>query len=164
MEKVLKAFAIIDFSSNAFRAETPREMGNLNALIDLLCNSNTLGGSLHPELTNLNFLKSLNLSSNKLTGLIPTESQLQAFNAFACEGNSGLYCAQHIQMIDKTSSPDGSRQNSKSEMGWMLSAAQEGFHIGLTIFVGLLLYIKRFRQCYCKHLAKTCYGITAPRH
>jgi len=51
-----------------------------------------------------------------------------------------------------STSPDESQWGSKSQAEWILKGAEVGFPVGLTIFIGPLLYIKRWRRWYCKHL------------
>uniref|UniRef100_A0A803KVT4 Uncharacterized protein n=1 Tax=Chenopodium quinoa TaxID=63459 RepID=A0A803KVT4_CHEQI len=173
-------FSIIDFSNNFFHGELPKELGNLNGLIvlnlshnsfsgkiplsfgnlsqiqslDLSCNA--LSDKIPPQLANLNFLEYLNLSFNKLSGRIPTSTQLQSFNASSYQGNQGLYGPPltpipRIQVNSDSSSQD-SDWISKSTFEWMLMGAEVGFPVGITVILGPLLYIKRYREWYCNFL------------
>jgi len=184
VRKVLKIFTTIDLSNNAFHGEIPRELGNLNALIflnlshnslsgnipssfgnltqleSLDLSSNALSGHIPPELANLNFLEWLNLSFNRLVGPIPTSTQLQSFDPSSYKGNPGLYgppltgAHANVPASKPSTSADGSQWSSKREVEWMLQGAEVGFPVGLTIFVGPLLYIKRWRRWYCRHLGR----------
>ncbi|XP_021752779.1 receptor-like protein 12 isoform X2 [Chenopodium quinoa] len=179
LQYILTIFTSIDFSNNAFHGELPEELGNLNALVvlNLSYNSfsghipsslgnlsqiesldlswNNLSGKIPAQLANLNFLEYLDLSFNKLSGKIPTGPQLQTFKASSYEGNQGLYgpplTAKDPTVTPPTSS-EGSNWSSKSEQEWMLRGAEVGFPVGITVFVGPILYIKRYREWYCKHL------------
>jgi len=51
-------------------------------------------------------------------------------------------------------SPDEPQWTSESEVEWTLQGAEVGFPVGPTIFVGPLLYIKRWSQWYCRHLGR----------
>ncbi|XP_021771296.1 receptor like protein 30-like [Chenopodium quinoa] len=179
LQYILITFTSIDFSSNAFHGELPRELGNLNALVvlnlshnsfwghipssfgnlsqieslDLSCNA--LTGKIPGELGNLNFLGYLNLSFNKLTGMIPTSTQLQSFDASSYEGNQALYGPPLTEPDSRATPPtssEGSYWSSKNNIEWMLMGAEVGFPVGIMIFIGPLLYIKRYREWYCKHL------------
>ncbi|KNA17824.1 hypothetical protein SOVF_076430 [Spinacia oleracea] len=176
----LAIYTVIDFSNNAFQGKLPKELGNLHALVvlnlshnsflghipssfgnltqveslDLSCNA--FSGRIPAQLANLNFLEYLNLSFNKLSGKIPTGSQLQLFNASSYEGNRGLYgppLTEHNPEANLTTSSQGSNRSSKSDIiEWMLRGAEVGFPVGIAIFVGPILYIKRYREWYCRHL------------
>ncbi|CAO2832227.1 unnamed protein product [Amaranthus hypochondriacus] len=175
---ILESFISIDCSNNAFHGELPTELGNLNALRVLnlshnlfsgnipssignmsqiesldLC-YNALSGKIPSQLANMNFLAYLNISFNKLSGGIPTSTQLQSFNASSYEGNEGLYGPPltPISKNDPSTSSKGSDQTSKIDIESMLKGAGVGFPVGIIVFIGPLIYIKRYREWYCKHL------------
>ncbi|PPD76775.1 hypothetical protein GOBAR_DD26294 [Gossypium barbadense] len=72
-ESLLSIWTIIDLSSNQFRGEIPKILGELHLLIVLNLSHNCLTGPIPSSLGNLSELESLDLSSNKLQGRIPTE-------------------------------------------------------------------------------------------
>ncbi|KAH1084005.1 hypothetical protein J1N35_023766, partial [Gossypium stocksii] len=72
-ESLLPIWMVIDLSSNQFRGEIPKILGELHLLIVLNLSHNCLIGPIPSSLGNLSELESLDLSSNKLEGRIPTE-------------------------------------------------------------------------------------------
>ncbi|MFQ6666039.1 hypothetical protein Gotur_032558, partial [Gossypium turneri] len=72
-ELLLSIWTVIDLSSNQFRGEIPKILGELHLLIVLNLSHNCLIGPIPSSLGNLSELESLDLSSNKLEGRIPTE-------------------------------------------------------------------------------------------
>ncbi|XP_074311597.1 uncharacterized protein LOC141647352 [Silene latifolia] len=181
LQKILTIFTSIDLSSNDFHGNLPKELGNMNALkvlnlshnglsgeiprsignlsqlesLDLCCNS--LTGHIPQQLASLSFLGYLNLSFNNLVGQIPTSTQLQSFDPSSYEGNPGLYNAPitpagKIRPGSSPSSLNGSHWSHKSEVTWMLSGAAVGYALGITVFFGPLLCIKRLRDWYNYHV------------
>ncbi|GKV15106.1 hypothetical protein SLEP1_g25907 [Rubroshorea leprosula] len=114
LERILKIFTTIDFSSNQFHGPIPEELGELNslkglnlshnsltsqipsslgkltALESLDLSSNKLEGRIPEQLTNLTFLSVLNLSHNELVGHIPEGNQFNTFSNDSYIGNSRL--------------------------------------------------------------------------
>ncbi|KAL2920471.1 Receptor-like protein 43 [Bienertia sinuspersici] len=182
LQYILTTFTSIDFSCNAFHGKIPEELGALNALkelnlshnsfsgkipssignlsqvesLDLSCN--TFSGKIPPQLENLNSLGYLNLSFNKLSGKIPTSAHLDTFDASSYKGNEGLYgppltpFRHDPETTASTTHAQDSNGGSESELEWMLSGAEVGFPVGIIIFFGPILYIKRYRDWYCRHL------------
>ncbi|KAL1075147.1 hypothetical protein V6Z11_D11G339600, partial [Gossypium hirsutum] len=72
-ESLLSIWTVIDLSSNQFRGEIPKILGELHLLLVLNLSHNCLIGPIPSSLGNLSELESLDLSSNKLEGRIPTE-------------------------------------------------------------------------------------------
>ncbi|TYI58227.1 hypothetical protein E1A91_D11G340400v1 [Gossypium mustelinum] len=72
-ESLLSIWTVIDLSSNQFRGEIPKILGELHLLTVLNLSHNCLIGPIPSSLGNLAELESLDLSSNKLEGRIPTE-------------------------------------------------------------------------------------------
>ncbi|TYH46678.1 hypothetical protein ES332_D11G354800v1 [Gossypium tomentosum] len=72
-ESLLSIWMQIDLSSNQFRGEIPKILGELHLLTVLNLSHNCLIGPIPSSLGNLSELESLDLSSNKLDGRIPTE-------------------------------------------------------------------------------------------
>ncbi|KAJ8429826.1 hypothetical protein Cgig2_000154 [Carnegiea gigantea] len=156
----LNALIVLNLSHNSLSGNIPSSFRNLSQLESLNLSCNSLSGDIPQELTKLSFLESLNLSFNQLTGPIPTSTQLQSFDASSYEGNPGLYGplltpssrSKHAPGLTPPMSLDRLHWSSKNEVEWMLRGAEVGFPVGLTIFIGPLLYIKRWRRWYCKHL------------
>ncbi|GKV33104.1 hypothetical protein SLEP1_g41648 [Rubroshorea leprosula] len=73
LQRILTIFTIIDFSSNRFDGEIPKELGELNSLLLLNLSHNSLNGQIPSSLGKLAELESLDLSSNKLEGRIPEQ-------------------------------------------------------------------------------------------
>ncbi|GKV33192.1 hypothetical protein SLEP1_g41728 [Rubroshorea leprosula] len=114
LERIMTIFTTIDFSSNRFHGEIPKELGELNSLLLLnICHnslsgqipsslgklaelesldlsSNKLEGRIPEQLTKLTFLSVLNLSHNELVGHIPEGKQFSTFSNDSYVGNSGL--------------------------------------------------------------------------
>ncbi|XP_021717944.1 receptor-like protein 12 [Chenopodium quinoa] len=180
LQYILTIFSIIDFSNNLLHGELPVELGNLNGLVVLNLSHNSFSGKIPPsignlsqiqsldlscnifseriptQLANLNFLGYLNLSYNKLSGKIPTSTQLQSFDASSYEGNQGLYgpplAPFNGNEVDPRTNSQGSDWSSKSVLEWMLMGAEVGFPVGITVILGPLLYIRRYREWYCSYL------------
>ncbi|MFQ6652700.1 hypothetical protein Gotur_024444 [Gossypium turneri] len=72
-ESLLSIWTVIDLSSNQFRGEIPKILGELHLLIVLNLSHNCLIGPIPSSLGDLSELESLDLSSNKLEGRIPTQ-------------------------------------------------------------------------------------------
>ncbi|XP_017979777.1 PREDICTED: leucine-rich repeat receptor protein kinase EMS1-like [Theobroma cacao] len=114
LAETLTIFKSIDFSSNLFCGQIPKEVGelislqtlnlsnnnltgpippsfgNMVALESLDLSSNKLGGGIPSQLTNLTFLEVLNLSQNDLVGPIPHGKQFDTFENDSYSGNLGL--------------------------------------------------------------------------
>ncbi|GLT59095.1 hypothetical protein SLA2020_319340 [Shorea laevis] len=73
LEKILKIFTTIDFSSNQFHGPIREELGELNSLFLLNLSYNSLNGQIPSSLGKLTELEALDLSSNKLEGWIPKQ-------------------------------------------------------------------------------------------
>ncbi|XP_060669247.1 receptor-like protein 7 isoform X13 [Ziziphus jujuba] len=112
--KVPEGFTCIDFSSNNFSGEIPKQLGlltylkvlnlsnnalsghipssfgNMHELESLDLSRNRLNGEIPASLSNLNFLEVLDLSHNQLSGRIPKGTQIQTFSADCFQDNEGL--------------------------------------------------------------------------
>ncbi|KAF3448105.1 hypothetical protein FNV43_RR08815 [Rhamnella rubrinervis] len=179
--KIQTVFTSIDFSSNNFHGEIPKELGQLKALyvLDLsnnvlsgqipssLCNlrhleslelsKNDLNGAISASLANLNFLSFLNLSYNQLEGGIPAGNQIQTFSTASFQGNKGL-CGPPL--LDCT---DGVirmlPEIPKAKIEWELIAAEIGFLIGFGSVIGSLVFFRRWRKWYFHHVEDIAFSI-----
>jgi Leucine-rich repeat (LRR) protein len=75
----LKALYVLNFSNNAFSGKIPSTIWNLKQLESLDLSNNSLVGEIPMELASLSFLSYLNLAFNPLVGKIPTGTQIQSF-------------------------------------------------------------------------------------
>ncbi|XP_050381041.1 receptor-like protein 7 isoform X2 [Argentina anserina] len=82
---------LVDFSSNRFEGDIPRNIGNLRALHLLNLSNNTLTGPIPSSLGNLTALESLDLSQNQLSGKIPSVLAQLTFLAYFNVSNNRLY-------------------------------------------------------------------------
>ncbi|KAJ8423374.1 hypothetical protein Cgig2_026792 [Carnegiea gigantea] len=151
---------ILNLASNCFSGNIPSSLGNLSQLESLDLSCNALSGNIPRQLVKLNFLEYLNLSFNKLGGPIPTSTQFQSFDASSYKGNPRLYgppltpgqALGSIHPSMPSISLDESQWGSNNQVEWMLRGVEVGLSVGLTIFIVPLLYFKRWRRWYCKHL------------
>ncbi|WCJ38722.1 Receptor-like protein EIX2 [Euphorbia peplus] len=114
-ESILEYVRVMDFSSNNFSGEIPKEITSLPQLQSLNLSSNFLSGEIPEDIgvmrglealdfsrnefngripqsmTSLTFLSILNLSYNNLSGRISTGTQLQSFPSSSFIGNGGLW-------------------------------------------------------------------------
>ncbi|KNA08454.1 hypothetical protein SOVF_162440 [Spinacia oleracea] len=180
MLKILTIFTSIDFSSNNFHGEIPKEIGDLHSLtvLNLSHNSfsssippsigdltslesldlsgNQLNGDIPQQFTQLTFLAFLNLSYNKLTGKIPTGNQLSTFDSSSFEGNQGL-CG--LPLIECSSIPERNSNTSSvpdgiSRFDWQYILIGSGFGTGAALVITPLMFWKKGRKWYDKLLDK----------
>ncbi|GMY25559.1 receptor-like protein 7 [Fagus crenata] len=189
--KILTLFTLIDFSHNNLDGLIPEEFGKLKSLHGLNLSHNALTGQIPPSLGNLTTLESVDLSSDKLTGEIPMHlvdltflavldlsfnqlvgsiPQGKQFNTFendSYEGNKGL-CGSPMTakcQSDKAPPPSAfeeTHSNSGIVIGWNFISAELGFIFGFGIVIGPLMFWKRWRIWYCKHVDDILFS-TYPR-
>ncbi|KAF3448101.1 hypothetical protein FNV43_RR08811 [Rhamnella rubrinervis] len=83
MLKILfTGFTYIDFSSNKFHGEIPKEFGQLISLYGLNLSNNLLSGQIPSSFGNMRQLESLDLSRNHLSGKIPESLSNLSFLGF----------------------------------------------------------------------------------
>ncbi|KAL2337719.1 hypothetical protein Fmac_012165 [Flemingia macrophylla] len=173
--KILTAFTSIDFSSNHFEGEIPKEMFNFKALYTLNLSNNAFSGQIPPsignlkelesldlsknslegnipiELTTLSFMSFLNLSSNHLVGKIPSGTQLQSFPASSFEGNEGLYgppLTGKVYGKEPKGLPQPECGRLACTVDWNFISVELGLVFGLAIVYVPLLIWKRWRVWY----------------
>ncbi|EEF46852.1 serine/threonine-protein kinase bri1, putative [Ricinus communis] len=81
-ERILKFFAVINFSSNRFEGRIPEVIGNLREVQLLNLSNNILTGQIPPSLGSMKELEALDLSRNQLSGEIPMKLAQLSFLAF----------------------------------------------------------------------------------
>ncbi|MED6121508.1 hypothetical protein PIB30_030815 [Stylosanthes scabra] len=182
--KILTLFTSIDFSSNHFQGEIPKELfdfkalhvlnisnnalcgqippsiGNLKQLESLDLSNNSLQGEIPTELASLNFLSVMNLSFNELVGRIPTGTQIQSFPNSSFIHNKGLCGAPLTAICSEVSPASGGAPrternvNLACEVHWDLVSAEVGLVFGLGSIIVPLLFWKKWRMRYCQFLDK----------
>ncbi|XP_061353050.1 receptor-like protein 7 [Gastrolobium bilobum] len=159
-----KALIVLNLSHNAFSSHIPLSFGNLTQLESLDMSNNNLSKVIPTQMASLSFLSVLNLSFNHLVGKIPTGTQIQSFEADSFEGNEGL-CGPPLT---KNCSDDGVQDlpippytapETHSSIDWNFLSSEIGFTFGFG-FVNLpLIFWKRWRLWYSKHVDDLLYKI-----
>ncbi|KAL4606288.1 hypothetical protein ACB092_09G091800 [Castanea dentata] len=155
----LKSLYSLNLSHNALSGKTPPSLGNLTQLESLDLSSNNLTGEIPMQLEDLTFLAVLNLSFNKLVGRVPQGKQFATFSENSYEGNRGL-CGDYL--TKKCAAATGPRSplptfeethlNPGIVIDWNFISAELGFVFGLGIVIGPLMFWKRWRIWYYKHV------------
>ncbi|KAL1212344.1 Receptor-like protein 54 [Cardamine amara subsp. amara] len=96
LEKILKTYAVVDFSGNRLQGHIPSSLAKLTQLQSLDLSRNQLSGNIPQELGVLTFLSYMNMSHNKLTGQIPKSTQIGGLPKSSFEGNINL-CGLPLQ-------------------------------------------------------------------
>ncbi|KAE9610867.1 putative leucine-rich repeat domain, L domain-containing protein [Lupinus albus] len=167
--KILTVFTSIDFSSNNFRGEIPKELfdfkalyllnlsnnllsgqipsfvGNLKQLESLDLSINTLEGKIPVEIASLSFLSFLNLSFNQLSGVIPTGTQIQSFPYTSFIGNKVL-CGPPLTTNCSANNNVPPTQLSNTEFDWQFVTTGVGFGSGAGLVVPLLMIWEKGRK------------------
>lgn len=153
-----KALYILNFSNNRLSGEIPYSIGNLKELESLDLSNNSLIGTIPVQLENLSFLSYLNLSFNHLRGKIPTGTQLQLFSASSFEGNDGLYGPPLTEITeDKRQDelhPELACGRVACSIDWNYLSVELGSVFGLGVFIGPLMFWKKWRIRYWKLVDK----------
>jgi hypothetical protein len=104
------------------------------------------------------FLSVLNLSYNQLVGQIPFIKQFATFSEASYEGNKGLYGCPLKKGCTSTKprSPPPTFEDSHSKFGllidWNYLSAKLRFVFGFWLIIGPLMFWKRWRIQYYKHV------------
>ncbi|KAJ1389289.1 Leucine-rich repeat [Sesbania bispinosa] len=155
---------IVDLASNNFSGSIPSSLGNLKHLESLDLSINSLSGEIPTELARLSFLSVMNLSYNHLVGKIPTGTQIQTFEADSFIGNEGL-CGPPLtpncsgEGLPPPASEETPYSHNGSSIDWNFLSAELGFTFGFGIFILPLIFWKRWRIWYSKHLDDLLYRI-----
>ncbi|XP_059433695.1 receptor-like protein 20 [Corylus avellana] len=155
----LKLLYTLNLSHNAFTGQIPLSYGKLSNLESLDLSSNELTGEIPFQLADgLIFLSVLNLSFNQLVGKIPQIKQFATFLETSYEGNIGL-CGfplkekcTHEELGSSPPTYGETHSHSKNAIDWNFLSAELGYVFGLAIVIGPLMFWKRLRICYYKHV------------
>ncbi|KAE8099119.1 hypothetical protein FH972_017124 [Carpinus fangiana] len=155
----LKLLYILNLSHNAFMGQIPPSLGKLSQLESLDLSNNELIGEIPVQLANgLIFLSVLNLSFNQLVGQILQIKQFVTFSETSYEGNIGL-CGFPLKERCTSEEPrlpppiaEETHSNSRNAIDWNFLSAELGFVFGFGIVIGPLMFWKRWRICYYKHV------------
>ncbi|XP_062171108.1 receptor-like protein 6 [Alnus glutinosa] len=148
---------ILNLSHNAFTGQIPASLGKLSNLESLDLSSNKLSGNIPVLLADgLIFLAVLNLSFNQLVGQIPFIKQFATFSENSFKGNERL-CglplkSQCSHEEPRLSPPTTYEESHKSMIEWNYISAELGFVFGFGIVMGPLMFWKRWRIWYYKHV------------
>ncbi|KAL1824406.1 hypothetical protein ACET3Z_011184 [Daucus carota] len=189
LEKILNIFTSIDISNNHFEGNIPHTMGELKSLVSLNLSLNALTGSIPKsigtlklletldlsrnkltgqipvELGDITFLEVLDLSYNQLTGKIPTGSQIQTFPESSFEENKGL-CGPPLHRCSGVPviSEDYDDEDLGDNIKWEFVAPEVGFAVGLCIIILPLIFYKRWRYFYYKHVDQILSRVFKMKH
>ncbi|KAK7401432.1 hypothetical protein VNO78_12915 [Psophocarpus tetragonolobus] len=159
-----KALNVLNLSHNAFSRHIPSSFGNLTQLESLDLSNNSLSGEIPTQMASLCFLSVLNLSFNYLVGKILTGTQIQSFKADSFEGNEGLCGPPLTKNCD-----DGEKKGLPKPsfpiletlglVEWNFLSLELGYICGFGLVILPLIYRKRWRLWYSKHLEDLLYKI-----
>jgi Leucine-rich repeat (LRR) protein len=150
---------ILNMSHNALTGQIPPSLGKLSNLESLDLSSNKLSGKIPMQLADgLIFLSVLNLSFNQLVGQIPFIKQFGTFSENSFKGNKGL-CGLPLKSKCTYEEPplspptyEESRLKSRIVIEWNYISAELGFVFGFGVVIGPLMFWKRWRIWYSKHV------------
>ncbi|XP_057983364.1 receptor-like protein 7 [Malania oleifera] len=162
----LTSLYVLNLSHNALTEEIPASLGNLKQLESLDLSQNRLTGEIPIQLASLTFLSFLNLSYNRLMGAIPRSTQIQTFSRTSFVGNAGL-CGPPLSTgcpdstgLPPVPSPFGSKNaESGNEIDWNIISVELGYIVGIGSLIGPVMFWKRWRKWYFKHLNGVVYCI-----
>ncbi|XP_059429260.1 receptor-like protein 7 [Corylus avellana] len=149
----------LNLSHNAFTGKIPASLGKLSHLESLDLSSNKLTGEIPMQLANgLIFLSVLNLSFNQLVGQIPFIKQFATFSENCFKGNERL-CGFPLKSQCSHEEPrlsppayEESHSNSGTVIEWNYISAELGFVFGFGIIIGPLMFWKKWKIWYYKHV------------
>ncbi|XP_059428714.1 receptor-like protein 43 [Corylus avellana] len=156
----LKLLLILNLSHNAFTSQIPQSLGKLTYLESLDLSSNKFTGEIPVQLADgLIFLSVLNFSFNQLVGQIPQIKQFATFSETSYVGNKGLCgfplkekCTREKSGSSSPPTSEESHSNSRNAIDWNFLSVELGFVFGFGIVIGPLMFWKRWRISYYKHV------------
>jgi hypothetical protein len=140
-----KALYVLNLSNNAFYGQIPSSIGNLKQLESLDLSNNSLEGEIPTEISALNFLSFLNLSFNKLSGQIPTGTQIQSFSETFFIGNEKL-CGPPLTTICSSINTSSQTTESATKFDWQYISTGIGFGVGAGLVFAPLMIWERGRK------------------
>ncbi|KAE8057464.1 hypothetical protein FH972_014154 [Carpinus fangiana] len=157
---------ILNLSHNAFTGQIPTSLAKLSHLESLDLSNNELTGKIPEQLANgLIFLSTLNLSFNQLVGQIPFIKQFATFSESSFKGNDGL-CGFPLKSQctnEEPQLPAPTHEEKHWEFGtmikWNYISAEIGFIFGIGIVIGPLMFCKKWRIWYYKHVEDILFKI-----
>ncbi|KAK7339952.1 hypothetical protein VNO77_20642 [Canavalia gladiata] len=160
-----RALIVLNLSHNAFSSYIPSSLGNLMQIESLDLSSNKLSGEIPIGIASLSFLSVLNLSFNHLMGKIPIGTQIQSFDSNSFEGNEEL-CGPPLHkkchddgMQGLPTPPPPAFETHGGVIDWNFLSAELGFIFGFGLVILPLIFWKRWRLWYSKHLEELLYKI-----
>ncbi|KAL8119088.1 receptor-like protein EIX2 [Apium graveolens] len=147
----------LNLSRNRFDGKVPAEIGHLKVLECLDLSTNKFSGEIPQSMSGLNFLAYLDVSNNNFSGRIPSGTQLQGFDIWTYEGNSGL-CGKPLTKTCPGDEPDDDTHSSSGKYQvdgddsiyewWLYISATLGFSTSFWGFIGTLVLNRRWRHAY----------------
>ncbi|KAL4613946.1 hypothetical protein ACB092_07G019400 [Castanea dentata] len=166
---ILNSLYILNLSHNAFVGQIPPSLGKLSHLESLDLSSNQLSGEIPVQLADgLTFLSVLNLSLNQLFGPIPCVKQFGTFLEDSYERNKGL-CGCVLKTKCESAEPslppsEDIHLKSRPLINWNYLIAELGFFSGFGMVIGPLIFWKRWRILYYKHVDDIFFRIYLQLH
>ncbi|KAB1223416.1 Receptor-like protein 12 [Morella rubra] len=163
----LKLLHLLNLSHNVFTSKIPPSLGKLTCLESLDLSTNKLTGKIPLELADgLIFLSVLNLSFNQLTGHVLLAKQFATFSETSYEGNKGLrgFPLKNKCRDEESPSPSPTFKridHSKSRVvaNWNYISVELGYIFGFGIVIGPLVFWKKWRIWYYRHIDNICFQI-----
>ncbi|XP_058729117.1 receptor-like protein 7 [Vicia villosa] len=135
-----KALYVLNLSNNALSGQIPFSIGNLKQLESLDLSNNTLEGEIPIQISSLSFLSFLNLSFNHLSGIIPTGTQIQTFPETSFVGNEKL-CGPPLTKICSSINTSSPTTKSAMKFDWQYISTGIGFGFGAgLVFAPLMIW------------------------
>ncbi|XP_058110319.1 receptor-like protein 33 [Magnolia sinica] len=150
----LNLLHMLNLSHNGLTGQIPASLGNLTQLESLDLSQNQLSGVIPQQLSNLTFLSVLNVSHNQLVGSIPQDRQFSTFTSESFIGNLGL-CGPPLSRkcaVPNAPPPLAVGDSSASRFDWELIFIGLGFGGGMGMFAGPLIFWRKGRRRYNKHV------------